>query len=103
MLVVHVDDLLIGADEPFLSQVKAKLNGQYEMKDLGEVSEYLGIRMRRSADGQIIEMDQTASIEDLLRDYQMENSNGTVSTPMSPKGARTGVEAGPLGERDQAL
>ncbi|HSG20923.1 MAG TPA: reverse transcriptase domain-containing protein, partial [Burkholderiaceae bacterium] len=97
MLVVHVDDLLIGADEPFLSQVKAKLNGQYEMKDLGEVSEYLGIRMRRSADGKIIEMDQTASIEDLLRDYQMENSNGTVSTPMSPKGARTGVEAGPLG------
>lgn len=105
MLVVHVDDILIQANDPFLSQLKGKLKGKYEMKDVGEVSAYLGMRVRRSKDGRSLEMDQRASIEELLKDFQMEHCSTTkVSTPMDARSfGRDNQVQGPIEERHNGL
>ena len=45
-LVLYVDDiLLIGNDVGTLSSVKVWLLGQFDMKDLGEASHILGIKL----------------------------------------------------------
>ena len=45
-LILYVDDiLLIGNDVGTLSSVKVWLSTQFDMKDLGEVSHILGIKL----------------------------------------------------------
>ena len=45
-LILYVDDiLLIGNDIGTLSSVKVWLSGQFDMKDLGEASHILGIKL----------------------------------------------------------
>ena len=47
-LVLYVDDiLLIGNDVGTLSSVKVWLPAQFDMKDLGEASHILGIKLMR--------------------------------------------------------
>ena len=47
-LVLYVDDiLLIGNDVGTLSSVKVWLSNQFSMKDLGEASHILGIKLMR--------------------------------------------------------
>ena len=47
-LILYVDDiLLIGNDVGILSSVKVWLSNQFDMKDLGEVSHILGIKLMR--------------------------------------------------------
>ena len=47
-LVLYVDDiLLIGNDVGTLSSVKVWLSNQFDMKDLGEASHILGIKLLR--------------------------------------------------------
>jgi hypothetical protein len=45
---VHVDDFMItGEDEVEIRKVKEQLKGRFEMKDLGEAENILGIRIGR--------------------------------------------------------
>ena len=46
-LILYVDDILIGNDVGTLSSVKVWLSTQFDMKDLGEASHVLGIRLLR--------------------------------------------------------
>ena len=47
-LVLYVDDIvLIGNDVETLSSVKVWLSTQFDMKDLGEASHILGIKLMR--------------------------------------------------------
>ena len=47
-LVLYVDDiLLIGNDVGILSSVKVWLSSQFDVKDLGEASHILGIKLLR--------------------------------------------------------
>ena len=48
VLILYVDDiLLIGNDVGTLSLVKVRLSTQFDMKDLGEASHILGIKLMR--------------------------------------------------------
>ena len=85
MISVHVDDFLLSAHEPMLEKIKALLNGNYEMKDLGELTTYVGIRVRTAKDGKSLEMDQRAALEEILEDFGMARCNSSVSTPVDPK------------------
>jgi hypothetical protein len=85
MLAVHVDDILLSAHDPMVEKVKALLGGKYEMKDLGELTNYVGIRIRTSDDGKTLEMDQRAAIEEILEDFGMATCSPSVSTPVDPK------------------
>ena len=74
-LVLYVDDiLLIGNDVGMLTTVKVWLSQQFSMKDLGEASYILGLRLYRDRSKRIIGLSQSAYIDKIVKRYSMENS-----------------------------
>ena len=50
--LVYVDDLLItGNDDSQISKLKAQLSSTFHMKDLGELSYFLGLEVCKSSQG----------------------------------------------------
>lgn len=81
IVTVHVDDmLLISNNKSAIDGLKTNLNQKFKMKDLGPVTQYLGVRITRNEKG--IMLDQTAYIEEVLQRFGMENSK-SVQTPMN--------------------
>ncbi|KAL0462622.1 UNVERIFIED_CONTAM: Retrovirus-related Pol polyprotein from transposon RE1 [Sesamum latifolium] len=74
-LVLYVDDiLLIGNDVKMLGDTKAWLSTQFSMKDLGEASYILGIKIIRDRSKRILGMTQTSYVEKVLKRFKMKNS-----------------------------
>ena len=93
-ITIWVDDLLIaGKNRRDIAAVKGQLAGEFEMKDLGELKHFVGMRIMRNPDGKI-SIDQSGYICQVLERYGMSNSK-PVSTPLAP-GARL-AKAGDLG------
>ena len=68
IICLYVDDLLIfGSNTHVVDSVKNLLNTNFNMKDLGEASVILGIKITRSENG--ISLDQSHYIEKILRKY----------------------------------
>ena len=94
-LVLYVDDILIiGNDVGMLSTVKAWLSRHFSMKDLGEASYILGIRIFRDISKRMLGLSQFRYIETIVKKVCMENfkigltpmRHGiSLSTSMSPK------------------
>ena len=79
-IALYVDDLLIACNsDDLLNHVKSKLCEKYKMKDLGNVNQFLGIKIVRSNDK--ISMDQSAFAQSLLEKYNFHNCK-PVSTPV---------------------
>ena len=78
-----VDDLIIfGKDMASINNLKAQLNEEYEMKDLGELRYFLGIQVHRDRERKIIHISQSGYNRTILERYGMQNSKPT-STPLS--------------------
>ena len=74
-LVLYVDDiLLIGNDIPMLQSVKVWLSNQFSMKDLGEASYILGIKIYRDRSKRMLGLSQSRYIDLVLKRYSMEES-----------------------------
>ena len=74
-LVLYVDDiLLIGNDIGALSSVKAWLSTEFSMKDLGEATYILGIRIFRDRVKRMIGLSQALYLEKVLKRFGMEDS-----------------------------
>src|SRR4051812_15045759 len=74
-LVLYVDDiLLIGNDVKFLEKVEEYLNGQFSMKDLGEASYILGIKIYRDRSNRLLALSQRTYLEKILKKFKMDNS-----------------------------
>ncbi|KAL0289502.1 UNVERIFIED_CONTAM: Retrovirus-related Pol polyprotein from transposon TNT 1-94 [Sesamum radiatum] len=74
-LVLYVDDiLLIGNDVKMLGDTKVWLSTQFSMKDLGEASYILGIKIIRDRSKRMLGMTQTSYVEKVLKRFKMENS-----------------------------
>ena len=74
-LVLYVDDiLLIGNDIPMLQSVKVWLSKQFSMKDLGEASYILGIKIYRDRSKRMLGLSQSRYIDLVLKRFSMENS-----------------------------
>ncbi|KAL0451375.1 UNVERIFIED_CONTAM: Retrovirus-related Pol polyprotein from transposon TNT 1-94 [Sesamum latifolium] len=74
-LVLYVDDiLLIRNDVKMLGDTKLWLSTQFSMKDMGEVSYILGIKIYRDRSRRILGMTQSSYIEKILKRFKMENS-----------------------------
>ena len=74
-LLLYVDDiLLIGNDVKILSDVKAWLANQFQMKDLGEASYILGIQIIRDRKKRLLAMSQASYIDKILVRFGMQNS-----------------------------
>ncbi|GJV50315.1 retrotransposon protein, putative, ty1-copia subclass [Tanacetum coccineum] len=74
-LVLYVDDiLLMGNSVTMLKEVKSWLYKCFSMKDLGEASYILGIKIIRDRSKWLIALSQSAYLEKILKKFRMENS-----------------------------
>ena len=74
-LILYVDDmLLIGSGIGALSTVKVWLASNFDMKDLGEASYILGIKLHRDRSNRMIGLSQASYIDKILERFSMENS-----------------------------
>jgi len=80
-IIIWVDDLLIaGKNERSIVSIKRQLSSAFEMKDLGKVSHFLGMRITQNSDG--IAIDQAIYVRTILERFGMEESKPT-STPLA--------------------
>ena len=80
LLLLYVDDMIItGDDLSGIQELKDFLNQQFEMKDLGHLSYFLGLEITHSTDGLYITQVKYAS--DLLSRAGLTDSK-TVDTPV---------------------
>ena len=74
-LVLYVDDiLLIGNDVGMLTSVKVWLSKTFSMKDLGEATYILGIRVYRDRSKRMIGLSQSLYLEKVLKRFNMLDS-----------------------------
>ncbi|KAL0439747.1 UNVERIFIED_CONTAM: hypothetical protein Slati_2457700 [Sesamum latifolium] len=74
-LVLYVDDiLLIGNDVKMLGDIKAWLSTQFSMKDMGEASYILGIKIYRDRSRRMLGLTQSSYIDKVLKRFKMEHS-----------------------------
>jgi hypothetical protein len=80
VVVVYVDDIIFGSNLTTLSRkIATKMQEEFEMSMLGELSFFLGLQVNQTENG--IFISQTKYIKELLNKFQMED-NKPVSTPM---------------------
>ncbi|XP_075111632.1 uncharacterized protein LOC142181886 [Nicotiana tabacum] len=90
IILVYVDDLLItGNDHGLISEAKAILQGNFKIKDLGELKFLLGIEISRSKEG--ILMNPRKFVIELIIGLGLAGSK-PVSTPMECNQRFTTVE-----------
>ncbi|GKV49990.1 hypothetical protein SLEP1_g56708 [Rubroshorea leprosula] len=83
-VLVYVDDLLItGNSTAFISDLITKLGQKFSLKDLGELSLFLGVEAVKTSAG--LFLSQHRYINDLLQKSKMDGAK-TVATPMSSSG-----------------
>ena len=84
LISLYVDDILVaGSNLKEVERIKRQFTVRYEMKDLGELNFYLGMKISRTDD--FIKLDQTGYIRDILKkyDYLLQGHDGrTYNTPM---------------------
>ncbi|KAL0444613.1 UNVERIFIED_CONTAM: Retrovirus-related Pol polyprotein from transposon RE2 [Sesamum latifolium] len=74
-IVFYVDDiLLIGNDVKMLGDIKAWLSTQFSMKDMGEASYILGIKIYMDRSRRMLGLTQSSYIEKVLKRFRMEHS-----------------------------
>ena len=74
-LVLYVDDiLLIGNDIPMLEVTKSSLGKSFSMKDLGEATYILGIKIYRDRSKRLIGLSQDTYIDKVLKRFNMQDS-----------------------------
>ena len=84
IIVLYVDDLLItGNQDSALNTVKGQISSRFKMKDLGEVSNLLGMNVTRNRQEGWLKIDQERYIQDILKRYNMESCHST-TTPATP-------------------
>jgi hypothetical protein len=75
-LVLYVDDiLLIGNDVQMLNSVKEYLNNNFSMKDMGEATYVLGIKIYRDRSRHLLVLSQSTYLDKVLKRFEMEDSN----------------------------
>ena len=84
MISIYVDDILVvGSQLKEVERIKNQFTERYEMKDLGELNFYLGMKITRTSE--FIKLDQNAYISEILEkyDYLLRGyESRTYNTPM---------------------
>jgi hypothetical protein len=83
-LLLYVDDMLIVAkDKSEITKLKAHLNLEFEMKDLGAAKKILGVEIIRNRKSSMLYLSQRGYIEKVLCRFNMQDAK-PVSTPLAP-------------------
>ena len=73
-LILYVDDILLASnDSDLLIQTKHMLSTHFDMKDLGEASYVLGIKILRNMVNGVLKLSQRTYIEKILKRFNMHN------------------------------
>ena len=81
---VYVDDMILaGKDETKMENVKKELSSKFEIKDLGELSYFLGMSIVQKQEEKVTWMGQPAYTQKLLTKTGM-NDYKPVKTPVDP-------------------
>lgn len=87
IIIIYVDDLiLIHQDKDIVDLMRSQLSAKYELRDLGPIHHYLGMRIVRDRPNKTIWISQESYIQRILSRHHMENCK-PISTPMEPSGA----------------
>ena len=82
IIAVYVDDILLaGESDQRMNEVKKGLAKQFEMKDMGELHHFLGVKIVQKPDLKEIWIGQEAYTKSVLQKFGMESSK-SVSTPV---------------------
>ena len=82
-LLLYVDDMLIASrDKSLIRKLKAQLNSEFEMKELGAAKKILGMEIHRNRQAGKLFLSQQKYIERLLDRFNMSNCK-PVSTPFA--------------------
>ena len=81
-IVLYVDDMLIASNNSEkLEQIKAHLNSVFQLKDLGEPKNFLGMTIKRNRTEKYIILHQRAYTEGVLERFDMKECSPK-DTPM---------------------
>lgn len=70
LLLIYVDDMIADSNcKHKLAEVKTKLKETFEIKDMGEPEEFLGIFIKRNKEKGIMTLSQLAYIEKILHRF----------------------------------
>ena len=82
-LLLYVDDMLIASSNMLeIQKLKALLNGEFEMKDLGEARKILGMEIVRDRKAGTLYLSQKRYIEKVLERFGMKDAKA-VGTPLA--------------------
>ena len=82
IIILYVDDMLIASNNSEkLNQIKNHLSAVFQMKDLGDPKNFLGMSIERDRKQRNITIHQAAYTEKVLQKFNMESCNPQ-STPM---------------------
>ncbi|KAJ9685151.1 hypothetical protein PVL29_017257 [Vitis rotundifolia] len=101
-LVLYVDDILLATnDKGLLHEVKQFLSKNFDMKDMGEASYVIGIKIHRDRFKGILGLSQETYINKVLKRFRMKNCSPSVSPIV--KGDRFNLDQCPKNdlEREQ--
>ena len=79
-LVLYVDDILLATnDKGLLYQVKQFLSKNFDMKDMGEASYVIGIKIHRDRSRNILGLSQETYINKVLERFRMKDCSPSVA------------------------
>jgi hypothetical protein len=88
---VYVDDMLVlGADLARVKETIRRIAERWEIKDLGDVAQILGIQVSRDRQKRTLRLTQEPYIRALAREFGLEGSK-TINTPISDRNTITGA------------
>jgi hypothetical protein len=96
IVAVHVDDLtLVCESSALLASVKVHLRSHFNMEDLGEITNLLGIAVSYSRAQRTLRFSHSSYLTSVLDRFSMHTSNPQ-STPMDPKADISVPDSPPL-------
>ena len=83
IMSLYVDDILIaGNDKQFVMEIKAWLSSNFEMKDMGEATYILGVKISRDRSRKLLSLSQETYIKKILERFSMQDCK-SFDTPIS--------------------
>lgn len=77
-ILVYVDDILVeGSSREAISRVSTALNREFSLRDMGQVSFFLGIEVNRTKEGGL-HLSQSKYIKDIMSKANMQSARGVV-------------------------
>ena len=84
IIATYVDDILIASNNLHnLENTKWMLSKHFDMTDLGQVNQIIGIKVKQDHKAGYISLDQLHYLQKVLQKFKMDDCN-PISTPMNP-------------------